>query len=486
MPQLASVEQPPSDQLLCEFAADVAAGRSTGSLAEVVAPSELPFYEEVLDWLTRTLRPVGLPRPFCKRLAATICGLVQSRKATLGEVTTAIEGLAVSPAKPESIARRLQRIFQDSRLDPSLLSLIFRPLLPELLQSHRLAHRANSTLPTFHHQRFVGVVILVDESSKLDEVHLVVAGVPIGAVVLPLAVRTWAQNIPLPDGDYWSEVFGLLAEIQAMIPPELREHVLLTADRAFGVPRMLDLLSALGWHWLLRVQGSTLVRLQNGTCYPLKTLVPRPGTYWSSGLGTAEATNEANADGSGNRSESVGVFKTAGWRDSQVVAIWAEGQTEPWALVTSLTASEARVAEYAQRWAIERLFLSWKSHGWDVEQSGIRDPHTLGRLLTAIALATLWRLAMALPRAFEHLTDLARRASRSPRQLSLPGFGAPPRPWAAKYSLLTWGWKVAQKALLPFHTPALCWHLPSWEGRSWADTCRLVYLTTHGQFPISP
>jgi hypothetical protein len=443
----------------------------------VVAPSEVPFYQEVLDWVTSKLHPVGLPRPLCKRLAVVICGLVASQKATIGEVTTAIESLVICQAKPESIARRLQRSLQDSRLDPSLLPLIFRPLLPELLQCHRLAHVANSTLPTFHHQRFIAVAVILDESSKLDEAHLLVAGVPIGAVVLPLAVRTWPQNVPLPDGDYWSQVTGLLSEIQAMLPGELREHVLLVADRAYGVPRMLDLLSALGWHWLLRVQGTTLVRLQNGSCHPLKTLVPRPGTRWSSGLGTAEATNGT---------ESVEVFKTAGWRDSQVVALWAEGQAEPWILVTSLTASEARVAEYAQRWAIERLFLSWKSHGWDVEKSGIRGPQALGRLLTAIALATLWRLAMALPRAFEHLADLARRASRAPRQLTLPGFGAPPRPWAAKFSLLTWGQKVAKKTLLSIHTPALCWHLPSWEGRSWADTCRHVYLSSHGQFPISP
>jgi Transposase DDE domain len=460
MPQIASVVQPTVD-------------------ADIVPPSDSPIYREILDWLMARLRPAGLSIPLCKRLAVTISGLVTSKKATIGDLSTAIEALLISPAKDESIARRLQRTLQDARLDPSVLPLIFRPLLPELLHNHLLAHAANAGSPALPHARFVGVVIVFDESSQRDYVHLAVAGVPIGGVVLPLAMRTWQQNAPLPEGEYWTLVTGLLQEIQEMLPAQLRAHVLLTADRLYGVPRMLDILTALGWNWLLRVQGQTQVRQRNGVCCPLRLLVPKPGTQWSSGFGDDTATEAAEA-------EPVGVFKAAGWRRSQVVAVWAEGQAEPWLLLTSLTAKTERVAEYAQRWAIERLFLSWKSHGWDIEASGIHDPERLGRLLTGMALATLWRLAMALPTALNHLADLVARVGGGARQLCLPGLAAAPRPWAAKFSLLTWGAKVAQSASLCTRTPALCWRLPYWEGRTWKDICRYVHLTTHGQFPISP
>ncbi len=446
---------------------------------DVLPPSDLPFYQEVLDWVSTKLRPAGFPKPLCKRLAVIICGLVKSEKATIGEVTTAVEALAISEAKGESIARRLQRALRDARLAPSLLPLILRPLLPELLRSHLLAHAANSGTVTYHHERFRGVVIVLDESSQEDEVHLLVGGVPVGAVVLPLAVRTWPQNVPMPEGEYWTQVTGLLQQIQDMLPPELRDHVLLSADRAYGVPRMLDILTALGWNWLLRVQGRTMIRLRNGTCCPLRTLVPKPGTQWTSGFSSKEASEEME-------SEAIGVFKAAGWRGSQVVAVWAEGQAEPWLLLTSLPATQARLAEYAQRWAIERLYLGWKSHGWDIEASGIHDAQQLGRLLTGIALATLWRLAIALPVALNHLADLAARAGQSLRQLRLPGFSAPPRPWAAKYSLLTWGAKIACTVPLSTRTPALCLRLPSWEGYTWQDICRHVYLTARGQFSVYP
>jgi hypothetical protein len=447
--------------------------------SNVILPIDLPFYDKVLDWVTSLLGPAGFPKPLCKRLAVIICGLVASDKATIGEVTTAVESLVISMAKGESIARRLQRTLQDARLDPSILPAIFRPLLPEILRNHLLSHSANKGTPAWEHANFVGVVIAVDESSQEDHVHLLVGGIPVGGTVLPLAVRTWTQNVPLPEGEYWMQVTGLLHDIQDMLPPELRDHVMLTADRAYGVPRMLDILIALDWHWLLRVKGQIHVRLRDGSCCPVSMLAPKPGTSWSGGFSTAEATEES-------KSEPIGVFKTAGWRRSQVVAMWAEGKDEPWLLVTSLPAKLERVAEYAQRWSIERLFLSWKSHGWAIEASSIHDPQHLGRLMTGIALATLWRLAMALPSAFKHLADLASRISRTPRQLPLPGFAQLPRPWVTKYSLLSWGAKVATTTILRMRTPALCWHLPFWQGRTWKDVCCHTYLKTHGQFSAYP
>lgn len=460
MPQLPSVGQPPWE-------------------AEIVPASDRPLYEQVLEWLNATLAPSAYPKPLRKRLAVLLCGLLGGERATLGAVTSAVDALDITPAKPESIARRLQRCLQDVRLDPGLLPRLLGPLLPRLLGGHLQAHAASLDEAGGHRERFVGVPIVLDESSQEDHVHLLVAGVPIGGVVLPLAVRTWAQTLPLPEGEYWVQVMGLLYDIQAMLPPELRDHVLLTADRAYGVPRMLDVLMALDWDWLLRVPGQALVRLPDGRCRSLRELASAPGTQWSSGFGSA-------TEGTTPEVEPLAVFKAAGWRRSQVVAVWAAGEPEPWLLLTSLPGTLARVAEYAQRWAIERLFLSWKSHGWDIEASGVHEPARLGRLLTGLALATLWRLAMALPTAVEHLRDLAGRAGKVMRQLPLRGFTEPCRPWAAKYSLLTLGRQVATKVHLAVRTPALCWSLPNWEGRTWRAMCRHVATVAPRQFSAFP
>jgi hypothetical protein len=135
----------------------------------------------------------------------------------------------------------------------------------------------------------------------------------------------------------------------------------------------------LDWAWLVRVQWQTRVLRRDGSICAIRALVPRPGALW---LGhddppATRATRDGQParavdpeDGAGATGAPVAVFRVTGWRASQVVAAWPVGETEPWLLVTSLPGTRARLRDYAQRWAIERLFLSWKTHGWGLDTSG--------------------------------------------------------------------------------------------------------------------
>jgi hypothetical protein len=269
----------------------------------------------------------------------------------------------------------------------------------------------------------------------------------------------------------------------------LRDHVELVADRAYAVPRLLDLLRALEWDWVLRAQGQIVVRFADGTTHALRELVTRPGQVWR-GEATVVPTSPREGPRTGVTEGPLAVsagdsplevFKGAGWRTSSVLAVWAEGQAEPWLLLTSRPAHRERAATYAQRWAIERLFLSWKSHGWDLERGGVHDAPRFGRLLSGLVLATLWRLVWAIPVAQQHLADLAQRAETRALpwgQLALPfdqPLTDPQRPWAAKRSLLTWGAVVAHRTPLATTTPAACWHWPDWEAPPWSQQCLQAY-----------
>src|SRR5207247_6842715 len=145
-------------------------------------------------------------------------------------------------------------------------------LLAELLARHDASARHGGR----RHAGRVLVRVVVDETSHTGRVHVLVAGLAYRGLVVPLLVRTWAQNAPLPDGEYRAQVLGLLSDVQALLPPALRDHVLLVADRAYGTPWLLDLLAALGWRWVLRVQGQTRVLLRDGTTRALRGLVPGP------------------------------------------------------------------------------------------------------------------------------------------------------------------------------------------------------------------
>jgi hypothetical protein len=452
-------------------------------------PAEaVPLYDAVLAWLDTLLAGSGHSRPARKRLALLGAGLLAGgERGTPAAVARAAFGRGVGTATREaSVARRVARLLADPHLDPHrLLPDLVRAIAPVLLAAAVRAHaHAVGTTPAHaahgagHHGRWRGVRLVVDESVAADGVHAVAVGLAYRGTVVPLGLRTWAQNAPLPEGAYWAAVGGLLWEVHAALPPALRAHVLVLADRGYGVPAFFDLLAALGWQWVVRVQGHTRLRFPDGTERPLRAVVPRAGATWT-GYTTA-------ADGGPGAAEGVvAVFKKAGWRHVRVVAAWAAGQDEPWLLVTTLPAPAAACcAEYAARWAIERLFLSWKSHGWDVATCGAADPARVARLLGGYTVATWWLLAAALPGAQAHLDDLATRAARRAgctgrpptRACQLRLLLAPlPRPWPAKTSLLTQGRQVFARTACRAATPARCWAFPEWAAPVWADHCRQGY-----------
>jgi hypothetical protein len=466
----------------------------------------------VQTWVDTYLAGQGFSRPACKRLALLLTGLVAGEPATVSGLSRTLAGLAVTPAQEPSIARRLLRLLADPQLDAlRLLPALFGSLLPEVLAGLVTAHQANQVLPAAHHARFRPLRVVVDETSQEDAVHLLVVGLWYQGLVLPLAVRTWEQNTPLPEDEWWSALGGLLWQVHALVPPVLRDHVLLLADRGYGHPRMVDLASALGWAWVLRVSGQVRVQFADGREAPLRTLVPQPGMSWGSGTTLPERLpDQAEVD----QGTPVAVFKKAGWRRAHLVAVWLPGQAEPWLLVTNRSARVTRLAEYARRWAIERLFLCWKSHGWDLEAGRVRDPVRLGRLVGALALATWWRVAIALPCAAGHLAKLAHRAHRAERagaeragaeragaeragaeragakppascpfQLGLPfpALSPPPRdrrdgrPWEAKFSLFTWGARTVAETACQWVSPMQDWTFPDWEAPTWSRRCQSVY-----------
>jgi hypothetical protein len=430
--------------------------------------AESPLYAQVQGWIEEALAEQGYPRPQRKRLAALLTGLIAGEPATVSGVSATLHGLALSEAREPSIARRLLRTLAHPGLDPAqLLPCIFRQHLPAWLAE---AAGTPGALP---------LRVVVDETTDQDAVHALVVGLVYQGLLLPLAVRVWPQNVRLGEGEYWSALGSLLWEVHGVLPAALRTQVVLLADRGFGYARMVDLAQSLRWDWVLRVSGQVRVRLWDGTELPLGDLVAQPGQCWGSDCALAEPLPEERADGS----TVVAVFKQAGWRPAQVLGVWLADQADPWLLITNRPARPERLGEYAQRWAIERLFLSWKSHGWDLERGRVRDTPRLGRLLSALVLATWWRVAIALPAATAQLGHLAATAAQRlaplprghrPVQLRLPFPPADPRPWAAKFSLLSWARKVLQGFPLRWHTPPLDWSFPDWDAPPWPQRCQAL------------
>src|SRR5262245_50704979 len=143
--------------------------------------------------------------------------------------------------------------------------------------------------------------------------------------------------------------------------------VTLLADRGLAWPQVVDACTALGWHFVIRLQGQTRVRTGDGRECAAAELAPQPGAGWR---GEAE------------------VFKKAGWRRAAVAACWLRDCDGPWLLVSDRDDGPRLFGRYAKRVWTEELFRDEKSSGFHWEQSHVTDPTHAARLVLLIALAT--------------------------------------------------------------------------------------------------
>jgi hypothetical protein len=213
---------------------------------------------------------------------------------------------------------------------------------------------------------------------------------------LPLAGvchRPGAQVLPYPE-----LIAALLTEVAAWVPADTR--VVLLADRGLSWPGLLDTCRALGWSFLVRVQGQTRLRTPDGRERAVQDCVPAAGAVW---LGGGQ------------------VFKKAGWRTTNVVAVWPATAAHPWLLITDLPPTRRRCAEYARRMWEEASFRDDKSAGLHWNHSRVRDPHHAARLLLVLQLALCFVLAVGSQVIKRGWRPLLERRTR--RQLSLCTLG---------------------------------------------------------------
>lgn len=117
-------------------------------------------------------------------------------------------------------------------------------------------------------------------------------------------------------------------------------EVVVQADRGIGCsPSLLEGIAARGWYYLMRVQGSVRLLLDDGQEVAFGQQVGR-GERWGSGCYA---------------------FKKHGWLRCRAIGYWRRGAEEPWLLVTKHAQIEAW--SYAQRMWEELAFRDIKSGG---------------------------------------------------------------------------------------------------------------------------
>lgn len=263
-----------------------------------------------------------------------------------GKIAVAVPG----EARPASVERRWERTLANDRIDPEAVwSGLARAIL---------AGRVGGP-----------IVLILDETPNRNDLRCMKITLAYRKRALPIACACYApggQPEPMPE-----LILGLFRRVAARLPEGA--EVTLLADRGLAWPRIVDACGELGWHFVIRLQGQTQVRMDNGRECSAAELAPKAETRW---WGQAR------------------VFKKSGWRTARVAACWEKGQKGPWLLVSDRPEGIRLFRRYATRVWTEELFRDEKSQGFHWEKSHVTDPSHAARLVLLIALATYLALSL--------------------------------------------------------------------------------------------
>jgi hypothetical protein len=305
-----------------------------------------------------------LPRPEQKSAAALLEGIVVERTAVLARASAGAPGEAADRSKQ----RRAQRLLANPRFDV--------PRAQRRLVQRILAH------PRPRLDLLVDAVTTGITASQPGTQTVCLALAWHGRA-LPLLWQSWQSDAP---DQHWMDAIAVLCQLLADELPADTAVVVL-ADRGLSGERLATIAQAHGWAYLLRAQGHGFIRTPDGWTGPVRALVPTPGT---------RATHQAVQIWPNDHSVRVSKKRVTSYLDwdrcktTNVVALWREEDAEPWLLLTNLPATSQRVQEYRRRTWEEELFRDLKSFGWQWQQSRVRRPERVERLLLLLAVATLW------------------------------------------------------------------------------------------------
>ena len=88
-----------------------------------------------------------------------------------------------------------------------------------------------------------------------------------------------------------------------------------------------------------------------------------------------------------------GVELTGKRAATNVAMVHEAGHPEPWIIALSEAPTVHRAFDYGLRWGIEAMFSDFKTRGFGLEDSHLRRPERLDRLILVMALALFWAVS---------------------------------------------------------------------------------------------
>lgn len=329
-------------------------------------PHNLRLYHKVLHQLQQWLPGERVTRQ--RNLALLVMGLVTAQGIHLSYIVSTWP----LPCRLVSLVNRLRRFLANERVD---VWHWYRPLAAQLLAA--LAQRP---------------LWLVIDSTKVGRNHRVlVVSVAYRQRTLPLV---WSVHQGRRGQTGHGDQIALLQRLAPLIPRGTEVWVL--GDTEFESIHLLRWLRRRFWHFVVRQRGIIKVSPDGQAWSNIKTFPLCEGQTHV--VGWVRLTEKFN----------VGWF----W----LVLHWAEGEDDPWYLVSDCSDTAFLLKLYRRRMWIEELYGDLKGHGFDLEATHLLHADRISRLMLGVCIAFVWFICLGswvVKRGFRYLVDRKTRRDKS-------------------------------------------------------------------------
>jgi hypothetical protein len=203
------------------------------------------------------------------------------------------------------------------------------------------------------------LVFIIDQThvSKTFEVLMISLRVAQRAMPLVWLVRETQGNIGFEDQK------SLLESVSHYVPEH--SEVVLLGDRFFATSNLIAYLKQKGWDYRIRLKGNLLVGY--------RTIETKAEKLEKLGLTFLEEAT------------------LTGVREQTNIAVVREdGHDTAWIIAMAKKPDAYKAFDYGMRWGIESMFSDFKTRGFGLEDSQMRYPERLERLILVMAIAMIW------------------------------------------------------------------------------------------------
>jgi len=258
--------------------------------------------------------------------------------------------------------------------------------------------------------RSIAKTWLLSQFQQVGEIRLIVDGTKIGfghqLLMVSLAYRrravpiAWSWVRHVRGHSSGKQQISLLKYVRSLLPQNA--PVFLVGDSEFGSIAVLRQLEQWRWCFVLRQKGNTGLWVNEQVDWQrMEKFVQHAGqsAWCPNSYLTQTEIHPVSA-----------------------LIHWQIGEKEPWCLATNLPDACLTLRYYRRRMWTEEMFADFKKHGFDLENTMLRNPPRLSRLTLAVAFLYVWLLSVGsrtIRAGLRHFVDRKDRRDLSIFQIGL-------------------------------------------------------------------